>query len=259
MSQQSKISAGKLHKGNSMAVEKDGLMITSIDIYGEKIKAKFIKRLNRFEALADYNGKSILCHVANTGRMKELLVSGRDMVLRRAKNPDRKTKWDLIIAHTQEGVPVLLESVMANRLVLKALREGKLEGFEGSTDIKRESSYGNSRFDVRLTQNGRTCYIEVKCVTLVVDSIARFPDAPTERGTKHVRELIRAKGEGLGAAVIIVAQREDAKSFTPNREMDPGFARALGEAAKTGVKVLAYKCRVSPDNITLLDQITVQL
>jgi sugar fermentation stimulation protein A len=234
-------------------------MITAIEVYGEKRKAKFITRLNRFETLVECGGESTLCHVANTGRMKELLVPGRDVVIRRAKNPDRKTKWDLIIAHTVDGVPVFLESVMANRLVLKALREGRLKGFEEYTGIKREVNYGNSRFDVRLSDNWRTCYIEVKCVTLVECGTAKFPDAPTGRGTKHVLELIRAKGEGFGAAVIVVAQREDAKSFIPNRDMDPDFSKALTDAAMSGVQVYAYNCRVSPDCITLLGQITVEL
>lgn len=234
-------------------------MITTIEIYGEKKNAKFIKRLNRFEALAECGGETVLCHVANTGRMKELLVPGREVVLRRAKNPDRKTKWDLIIAHTIDGVPVLLESVMANRLVLKALKEGRLEGFEGWTGIKREAAYGNSRFDVRLTDRERTCYIEIKCVTLVQDSVARFPDAPTERGTKHVRELMRAKAEGLGAAVIVVAQREDARSFTPNSETDPVFSEAIALAAEAGVRVYAYRCSVTSSSITLLERIPVDL
>lgn len=234
-------------------------MITTIDIYGEKIKAKFIKRLNRFEALAEYGGETILCHVANTGRMKELLVPGREVVLRRAKNPDRKTKWDLILAHTADGVPVFLESVMANRLITKAVKEVKLGDFEGYTAVKRESGYGNSRFDIRLTGSEKTCYIEIKCVTLVEEGLAKFPDAPTERGTKHVLELARAKAEGLNAAVIVVAQREDAGSFTPNRDMDPVFSKALADAAGAGVKVLAYNCRVLPDSITLLGQITVRL
>lgn len=225
---------------------KDKNVITTIEITGEKNKARFIKRLNRFEVLAECGGETVLCHVANTGRMKELLVTGRDVVLRRAKNPDRKTKWDLIIAYTIDGVPVFLESVMANRLILKALKEGSLKEFDGWTDIKREAAYGNSRFDVRLSDSGlgskRTiplpphCFLEIKCVTLVEDGVARFPDAPTERGTKHVRELMKAKAAGLDAAVIVVAQREDAKSFNPNRETDPVFSEAIARTAKAGVK-----------------------
>lgn len=234
-------------------------MITTIKVYGEKKQARFIKRLNRFEALVECDGEDILCHVANTGRMKELLVPGREMVLRRAKNPLRKTKWDLIIAHTEKGIPVFLEAVMANRLILKALREERLKEFEGYTHIKREASYGNSRFDVCLTDNERTCYIEIKCVTLVDDSTARFPDAPTERGKKHVLELIRAKAEGYGAAVIIVSQRKDAVDFKPNWNMDPDFSKALANAAMTGVEVYAYNCSVSQDSIALLGRIAVDL
>jgi len=234
-------------------------VITTIEITGEKKQAKFIKRLNRFEALAECGGETILCHVANTGRMKELLVPGRDVVIRGASNPNRKTKWDLIIAHTEKGIPVFLEAVMANRLILKALREERLKEFEGYTAIKREAGYGNSRFDVCLTDNERTCYIEIKCVTLVDGSTARFPDAPTERGKKHVLELIRAKTEGYGAAVIIVAQRDDAVDFKPNWNMDPGFSKALANAAMRGVEVFAFKCRVSRDSITLQERIDVCL
>jgi sugar fermentation stimulation protein A len=250
-------------------------MLTTIEIYGEKRKARFIERFNRFEALAECGGETVLCHVANTGRMKGLLVPGREVVLRRAENPDRKTKWDLILAHTANGVPVLLEAVMANRLVLKAIKEGRLEGFEGWTDIRREAVYGSSRFDAKLTDRGgtydlegkktaplpcgRICYIEVKCVTLVENGVARFPDAPTERGTKHVLELMRAKSQGYGASVIVVAQREDAKSFTPNRETDPRFSEAIALAAEAGVMVYAYNCRVTQDSITLLGRIPANL
>jgi sugar fermentation stimulation protein A len=234
-------------------------LITAIGIDGDKEKAIFIKRLNRFEALVDLGGETTLCHVANTGRMKELLVPGRDVIIRRAANIERKTKWDLIIAHTAEGVPVLLESVMANRLVLKAIAERKLNEFEGYTEIKRESSFGNSRFDIRLTEDKSQCFIEVKCVTLVDGDIAKFPDAPTERGRKHVLELVRAKAEGHRAAVIAVAQREDAKSFRPNWEMDPGFSKVLADAAETGVEVYAYNCLVLQDEIALLGRINTNL
>ncbi|MBA1336888.1 MAG: Sugar fermentation stimulation protein SfsA [Firmicutes bacterium] len=234
-------------------------MITTIPISGEKKIAKFIKRLNRFEVLVEYSGKSTLCHVANTGRMKELLVPGRDVVIRRTSNPRRKTEWDLIISNSERGVPVFLESVMANRLIAKALREEKLKGFKGYSDIKREVNYGSSRFDIRLRDRERTCYIEVKCVTLVDGSTAKFPDAPTERGKKHVLELARAKADGCRSAVMIVAQREDAGSFTPNWDTDPGFSRALVEAEMSGVEVYAYNCRVSPDSITLLERIAVDL
>ena len=141
-------------------------MITTIEISGEKNKAKFIKRLNRFEALAECGGETVLCHVANTGRMKELLVTGRDVVLRRAKNPDRKTKWDLIIAYTIDGVPVFLESVMANRLILKALKEGKLKEFQGWTDI-------NGR---RLTETVGSTYVsptaDLEAMELFLRSLA---------------------------------------------------------------------------------------
>jgi sugar fermentation stimulation protein A len=234
-------------------------LITAIGIDGEKEKAIFIKRLNRFEALVDLGGENTLCHVANTGRMKELLVPGRDVIIRRAANPERKTKWDLIIAHNAEGIPVLLESVMANRLVLKAIAEGKLNEFEGYTEIKRESSFGNSRFDIRLTKGRQLCFIEVKCVTLVDGGTAKFPDAPTERGRKHVLELMRAKTEGYRAAVIVVAQREDAKSFRPNWDMDPDFSKALADAAESGVEVYAYNCRVLHDELALNGRIDTYL
>lgn len=232
-------------------------MITEIEIYGEKKDAIFIKRLNRFEALAEYDGAEVLCHVANTGRIKELLVPGRDVVIRKAKNPDRKTKWDLIISHTGEGVPVFIESVMANRLIYKALNEGRLKEFEDWPDVRREVSYGNSRFDIQLTKDKHIYYIEVKSANLVYDGIAMFPDAPTVRGTKHVLELIKAKGEGFNSAIVIVSQREDARIFTPNKETDPDFAKAVAQAAKAGVKIYAYRCRVTKESITMLDRIDV--
>lgn len=234
-------------------------MITTIPISGEKRSAKFIQRLNRFEVLVECGGKSTLCHVANTGRMKELLVPGRDVVIRRAGNPNRKTGWDLIISKSEMGMPVFLESVMANRLIAKALREEKLKGFEGYTDMKREVNYGSSRFDIQLKGREQTCYIEVKCVTLVDGSVAKFPDAPTERGKKHVLELTRAKAGGFRSAIVIVAQREDAESFMPNWNTDPGFSKALVEAEMSGVEIYAYNCRVSEDNISLMERIVVDL
>lgn len=232
-------------------------MITAIDISGNKVKAVFVERLNRFEALAEYGGETVLCHVANTGRIKELLVPGRDVVLREAANPNRKTKWDLLISHTADGVPVFLESVMANRLIYKALKEKKLKEFEGWSEIRREVSYGNSRFDVMLTEGLRKCYIEIKSATLVKDGVAKFPDAPTERGTKHVVQLMKARAEGFDASVVIVAQREDAKRFVPNGETDPEFAEAIALAAAAGVKIFAYRCKVTSDSITMLERIAV--
>jgi sugar fermentation stimulation protein A len=233
-------------------------MITKIPIQGEKKEAEFVERLNRFEALVKYGDETMLCHVANTGRMKELLVPGRRVIIRKAGNPNRKTKWDLLIAHTGEGEAVFLESVMANRLILKALKEGKLFEFEGYEDVKREVSFGNSRFDIGLTGRKGRCYIEVKCVTLVESGLAKFPDAPTERGRKHVKELVRAKISGNRSAIIVVAQRGDAACFTPNRDMDPEFARAVNRGVEAGVEVYAYKCRVTADEIVLSEKIEVK-
>ncbi len=234
-------------------------MITNIEIYGEKREAKFIERLNRFEAIVEYAGTEILCHVANTGRIKELLVPGRGVIIRKAKNPNRKTKWDLIISHSADGVPVFIESIMANRLIFKALKEAKLKEFEGWPDIKREVTFGNSRFDMRLTDGERTCYIEIKSANLVKNGVAMFPDAPTLRGTKHVLELIKAKKEGFSAAIVIVSQREDARTFTPNKKTDPEFAKVVAQAAAAGVGIYAYRCSVTPERITMLNRIAVDI
>lgn len=231
--------------------------VTGIEIPGEKREGIFIRRLNRFVADVQMGKEVVRCHVANTGRMRELLVPGSPVIARKAQNPGRKTNWDLIIAHSSKGKPVLLESSMANRLIIEALKNHSLEGFTGYSQVKGEVVFGSSRFDIELTGRGGSCLIEVKCVTYVEGKVAKFPDAPTQRGRKHVLELIKAKEQGRRAAIIFVVQREDAVAFTPNRPLDPRFADAVNEAYRAGVEVAAYSCKVSRDMISLNKKIRV--
>jgi sugar fermentation stimulation protein A len=154
---------------------------------------------------------------------------------------------------------VALDSTAANVLISQALQSVELADFGEYQTVRREVTYGCSRFDVALFGPAVTCYIEVKSCTLVVDGVARFPDAPTERGRKHVEELITAVQAGHEGAIIFVVQRSDATAFHPNDETDPAFGKAVRKACQAGVKVLAYKCRVTPEKIELAEAIPVDL
>ncbi len=234
------------------------MILTSVlKIPGKKEEGLFERRLNRFVTDVRQANRIVRCHVANTGRMKELLVPGRRVIIRKALNPSRKTGWDLIIAYNCKGIPVLLDATAANRLIAGAIEQGGLEAFKGYTRVKQEVAFGNSRFDIGLAGEKNTCLIEVKCVTCVEGGYAKFPDAPTERGTRHVKELIKAKSLGYRTAIVFVAQREDASAFTPHGDMDPRFASVLAEAEREGVEILAFNCCVSINEIRLKDEIPV--
>ncbi len=230
----------------------------SIIIDGVKVLGVFIKRLNRFLAEVLIEGEAHITHVPNTGRMQELLIPGAKIILRKINNPNRKTSYDLLFVY-KEDLLVAIDSKLPNVLLEKCFADGLIPYFVGYNYIKREVFYGKSKFDFSLnSSDGKHALVEAKCVTLVKGSgIASFPDAPTDRGRKHVLELIDAVEEGIRGAVIFIIQRDDAVKFTPNNEMDERFYEAVVLAKKKGVEFFAYNCDVTPDSITLGKELSI--
>ena len=225
------------------------------------IKAKFIERPNRFVAYCDINGEVEKVHVKNTGKCKELLVPGCEVYLEESNNPARVTKYSLIAVRKGDRL-INMDSQVTNKMVYEALEDKSLilPGFhEEITLIKPEKTYGNSRFDVYIEGKTKKAFIEVKGCTLEIDGVVKFPDAKTERGVKHVKELIKAKEEGYLAYIILVIQMEDVIYFTPNVDMHKEFGDVLKEANEKGVKVLAYDSKVGIDNIKLNNPVKVIL
>lgn len=234
--------------------------------YDKIVEAKFIERENRFVArVALPEGEVSRAHVKNTGRCRELLLPGADVYLEdhADRMGNRKMRYSLVAVRKAatggRQILINMDSQAPNKVVGEALTDGRilLPGFEESTDhlrIKPETRFGDSRFDFYVEQvspegKGRKAFIEVKGVTLEDDGYARFPDAPTERGVKHINELIRAHEEGYDAYIIFVVQMEGIKDVSPNDETQPQFGEALAKARKAGVKILAYDCLVTPDSL----------
>lgn len=215
--------------------------------YEGMIEGRFVRRRNRFIAEVMIDGSVEAVHVRNTGRLKELFIEGVPVLLLPAANPERKTKYSLICVR-KKGLWVNVDSTAPNQIVEEMVREGRL--FSDITYIKREKTFGNSRFDLYLEHGSQGHYIEVKGVTLEMDGVARFPDAPTERGIKHIRELIEAKRQGYLASIIFIIQMKGIRAFGPNWKNHPDFAEALREAAAAGVEILAFDCLVSEDSLT---------
>ena len=226
--------------------------------YGKMIEARFLRRVNRFTAFVELDGQEEMVHVKNTGRCKELFLEGARVFLEEADKEGRKTKYSLIAVYKGD-VLVNMDSQAPNQMAAEALAEGKIEEIGEVDFLKREVKYENSRFDLYYQKGERKGFIEVKGVTLEEHGIAKFPDAPTERGAKHLRELIKAKEEGYDVAVLFVIQMKGVKEFRPNEERDRNFTEALREAAKAGVKVLAYDCHVEVGKVTIENKIPVRL
>lgn len=219
---------------------------------------RFRERLNRFLALVDIAGVTHKVHVPTSGRMGEMLIPGSRVLVREVKGQKRTTGYELVIGFDGDTC-VSIDSRLPNKLVHEALENGSIEEFRSYRTIKAESVRGDSRMDFLLTGNEGQCLIEVKSVTLVVDGVALFPDAPTLRGTKHLKELTRARREGLEAAVVFVIQRGDALSFSPNRDTDPAFADVLDEASNSGVRIIALQCFVDASEVRLDGRVPVNL
>jgi sugar fermentation stimulation protein A len=238
--------------------------------FGSLVPATFVRRDNRFRVQVQVEGRTEAAHLPNSGRLGELLVAGRKVWLAPAdvrRSPKRRTAFDLALVEFG-GRLVSVDARLPGQLVDEALRQGQLAvrrgsrqaGFEGYTTVRREVRLGESRLDFRLEAGpgAAPCWVEVKSVTLVVAGAARFPDAPTLRGQRHVRELTRAVKGGARAAVVFVVQRDDAEHFTTHDEADPAFGRALREAVQAGVEVYAWRCRVSREAIQLAGAIPVR-
>ncbi|HYF83296.1 MAG TPA: DNA/RNA nuclease SfsA [Clostridia bacterium] len=227
------------------------------------IKGSFIKRLNRFEGVVEIDGREELVHIPNTGRCRELLVMGARVLLEIRESKTRKTPYELIMVYKGDML-ISMDSQAPNRIVEEAVKAGFTKEIGDYGYVKREVFYQSSRFDLFLKkteQSGKedSCYIEVKGVTLEVDGNAMFPDAPTERGARHLKELADAHREGYRAVIVFLIQMENVKQFAPNTPMDPQFAEALTAAHDDGVEVLAYNCRVEENEIVLNERIPVFL
>ncbi len=224
--------------------------------YGTVKKGIFLERPNRFIAHVAMDGGMEVCHVKNTGRCRELLIPGAVVYLERAENPLRKTKYDLI-AVEKGNLLINMDSQAPNKVFGEWVAAG---GFQKDvTAIRPEFTYGASRFDFRLESGQGVCFVEVKGVTLEEKGEARFPDAPTERGIKHLKELQRAVGEGYEAAVCFVIQMKGVTHFTPNDMTHPAFGAALREAAEHGVQIIACDCLVTPESLMIDAPVPVRL
>lgn len=220
------------------------------------MEASFIERLNRFEALVSIDGKKTLVHVPNSGRLKELLIPDARVFLEVRDRPGRKTPYELEMVYKGERL-ISIDSQIPNRLMLESLLNKSVPGFEKYNVIERERTYGSSRFDIRMSNGKETCYMEIKGVTLESNGIAMFPDAPTIRGSKHVRELMDVARNGMRAVLMFVIQMDGIEYFRPNAAMDPIFAGNVKEASVSGVEIYAYNCIVSTDSICLNKKITL--
>lgn len=232
--------------------------------YNKVKKGIFIKREKRFIGYVEFDGEVHKVHVKQTGRCEELLIPGVTVYVETATNPNRKTKYTLIAVIKPNGRLVNIDSQIPNKMFHEALEEGlQLPDFKSPYKITPESTYGNSRFDFKLelksavdnsnekSSMSDTAWVEVKGVTLEDGGMVLFPDAPTERGLKHINELIKAKEDGYNAYAVFIVQMKDVKGFGPNMITHPEFGYALSRAKAAGVKLIAFDSVVTPDTIKL--------
>ena len=219
-------------------------------------EAVFLDRPNRFIAHILLNGQTQVCHVKNTGRCKELLLSGAEIFVQHSANPARKTAYDLIAVRKGERL-INMDAVAPNRVFGEWLGAGG-PGFVPEL-IRPECVHGDSRFDFYFEKEGKGCFAEVKGVTLEEDGLVRFPDAPTERGVKHLRGLMRCVAEGYEAYAVFVIQMRHVRCFAPAWDKHPAFGLALREAAEAGVHILALDCDVTEHSLTIADAVPIDL
>lgn len=229
--------------------------------YSNIIKGEFISRPNRFIANVKIANEIHTVHVKNTGRCKELLVPNCTVYLSVSDNPNRKTKYDLIgVEKERKNKPPLLinmDSQIVNYAAEEWLKSGCL--FGKNATIRREVTFGKSRFDFFIETKGQKAFLEVKGVTLENEGIALFPDAPTERGLKHINELIKAKRKGYSAYILFVIQMKEITEFTPNKETHMEFAKSLKKAEEEGVRIIAMDCDITPDEIKISKEVKIHL
>lgn len=224
--------------------------------YENIVAGHFLDRPNRFVAHVEINGAVEVCHVKNTGRCRELLLPGAVVYLERAADPRRKTGYDLVAVQKGERL-INMDAQAPNKVFREFAQSGQL--WRELVGIRAEYTWGDSRFDFLLEDRQGPVFVEVKGVTLEDGGLARFPDAPTLRGVKHLNGLRRAVEQGSRAAVFFVLQMEGMRSFSPNDETHPAFGQALRSAAAAGVAVLAYECRVTPDSLAITHPVPVVL
>jgi sugar fermentation stimulation protein A len=220
--------------------------------YENVCRGRFVERPNRFIAFVDIDGKTERCHVKNTGRCKEILTEGSTVVLNKPSSKGRSTAYDVIAVYKNDLL-INIDSQAPNEVVAESF-----EKIVGSVDtIRREFTFGDSRIDIYAESGSRRILAEVKGVTLENDGIAIFPDAPTERGLKHVRELEHSISKGFEPYLVFLVQMSGMKHFSPNYEMQEEFGTEVEKAAEAGVKVVAYGCIVSEDSLTLGEPVPV--
>ncbi len=216
----------------------------------------FIKRPNRFIALIEINGKEETVHVKNTGRCRELLTERAKVICEISDNPNRKTKYDLIAVYKGNQL-INMDSQAPNKVFLEYLTAGKF--INNLTYIKPEYTFNSSRIDFYCERNDEKYLIEVKGVTLEDNGIVMFPDAPTQRGVKHIKELISATHQGYHCTAAFVIQMDNVKYFTPNYATHPEFGKCLEEAEKAGVQILCLDCAVAPDSLEIKNIVKYKL
>ena len=223
--------------------------------YENMVPGIFLARPNRFIAHVQIGGQTEIVHVKNTGRCRELLVPGCTVYCQRSSNPNRKTAFDLIAVQKGDRL-INMDSQAPNRAAGEWLSSG---GLGEISELKAEVKHGDSRYDFSFRKDGKQCFLEVKGCTLENDGVCAFPDAPTERGAKHIRGLTAAARAGYGAYILFVIQMSDVKYIRPHDETDPEFGKALREAFQNGVQVLAMDCAVTPDSMEIRLPVLVKL
>lgn len=222
-------------------------------------KARFVSRLNRFAAVMDVAGQEVMVHIANSGRLRELLKPENPMWLVPALNTEnRKTKYDLALVEL-DGTFVSADARLPNVILREAIENQSLVDFAYYEFSRSEVTFGESRIDLLLRAKDGFCYVEAKSATLVHDGVAIFPDSPTQRGRKHLYSLMDVVSQGHRAAVVFVIQRMDAESLSPNRKSDPEFCDALLKASSQGVEIYAYTCKVNLRTIEIDKKVPVDL
>ena len=225
-------------------------------IYKNIVAGNFLSRPNRFIAQVNINGINETVHVKNTGRCKELLTDNAKVLCQHFANTSRKTAYDLISVYKGDRL-INMDSQAPNKVFKEFLEKNIL--FKNIEIIKPECKYQNSRFDFYVKTADKEIFIEVKGVTLEENGVVLFPDAPTERGIKHLNELITAKNNGYDAYVVFVVQMENVKYFTPNTKTHKAFAQALSNAKNNGVNVLCYDCKVTETTLDINNPVEVKI
>ncbi len=222
--------------------------------YSKIVEGRFVSRPNRFIAYVEIDGKEEICHVKNTGRCKELLTPGARVFLEESQNPERKTKYDLVAVYKGEML-VNIDSQAPN----KVFYEWTESYFGKEAFIRPETKYKNSRFDCYIEVGNRKIFVEVKGVTLESNGVASFPDAPTERGIKHIEELIDAIDNEYEAYIFFVVQMKGIRYFTPNYKTHRAFGEALKKAEEKGVNIVCVDCIVTPDTLLIDDFVDITM